>query len=186
MAAVKHTKGVVDLTFLDIEEEEHMTVLLDRLPRSAICKLDLSASLQPGSPGHDGTGNGSASPSKRRQSETITSIRLGNNNIQSIDIIYKSINAALDTSTILWLDLAFNNITNICGKIAENFPFLETLNLHANNIKNFKEVKKLTSVTTLRALSLPHHYLFFYIRIKATTSRRIDLEMAENVGIEIV
>ena len=81
-------------------------------------------------------------------------MRLGNNEIPSIDILYKPLAIALDTTAILWLDLSFNSISKISDTIVNNFPNLSTLHLHVNQISSFAEVKKLANLTDLKALSL--------------------------------
>jgi hypothetical protein len=129
-------RGVVDMTFLDIYEEGDLSQAL-------------TTKFAPASP--DQT---IKSPGKKKAPETIKAIRLGNNEISSIDILYKSISTTLDGTNILWIDLSFNQITKISDGIAKTFPNLATLNLHANKLSRLSEIKKLASVLTLKSVSL--------------------------------
>lgn len=134
--AASPVKGVIDMTFLDIYEEGDFSQAL-------------TTKFAPVSP--DQTAK--ASP-KKKALEIIKAIRLGNNEISSIDILYKSISSTLDCSNILWIDLSFNQITKISEGISATFPNLATLNLHANKLTRLSEVKKLAEITTLKSLSL--------------------------------
>lgn len=132
---INKTHGVLDLTFSDIREEpDFETALITKLPPLALSFTENT------------TG--------RKQTEVIKALRLGNNEIRSMEIIYKFLKNTLDTTNIMWLDLSFNKVETISVNIMKYFPNITTLNLHANRISRLSELRKLALLTTVKAISL--------------------------------
>lgn len=146
----KHTKGVVDLTFMDIKTEGDMTESL---------RQALSAMHAPKSPGGSdtmamtGTGSPTASTRKMKQEE-VTAVRLSNNLLEHMDAVSSPMAALLDTSKILWLDLSFNKLSSISESFPQFFPHVKTIYCHANSITRLSEIKKFALFTNLKSLSL--------------------------------
>lgn len=136
--------GVIDLTFLDIRDENDFQTQfqthLEQYNRSS------SPSKTRGSPDH---GMESPSSGTKRSRKEVKAIRLGNNYLSSVEIIH-SIPARIDSSKILWLDLSFNEISTISEDFALYFPQVTTIYLHANKISKLSEIKKLAKFQNLR------------------------------------
>lgn len=148
--ASAHAKGVVDLTFLEIKDESGISLYIEsRNPNNQTQLLDTSTSLV------DTSGSQSSTRRLRRKKEEIKAVRLSNNIIQDMSIICAPIKASpsLDLSLILWLDLSFNHMINLCDLVSL-FPNLTTIYLHANRIKKMSEVRKLSTLPSLKSLSL--------------------------------
>jgi len=142
--ATKYIKGVIDLTFQEIENDEQLLVLL----RKALTDLHTPPKSA------DGTVR-DLSPGRRRKLEEVTAIRLSNNLLTSVDSICGPMMAALDTSKILWLDLSFNKITKVgSADVAHKFPQVTTIYCHANQISKLSEIKKFGLFPNLKSLSL--------------------------------
>jgi Leucine-rich repeat (LRR) protein len=119
--------GVMDLTFLDISREED---LLDSM--AEVLKAD-----------------------ERSPASSFKALRLANNEIPKLDLIMGPIlSLQFNPSNILWLDLSFNAISSISELIAENFPNITTLYLHANKITKMSDIRKLSGLTKLRSLTM--------------------------------
>ena len=140
-------EGVIDLTFLDIREDSEVSSQLT---------LKLHPPAAPSSPSGKTsqlTALGETqSPTKSRKDE-IKAIRLGNNLLRRMESLYV-IPAQLDGSKLLWLDLSFNDFTAISPDLANHFPNLTTIYLHANKITNLQQIKHLMPLMELRSLSL--------------------------------
>lgn len=139
-------EGVIDLTFLDLREENDVSSQLT---------LKLHPPAAPSSP--SGKSNATTlgetqSPTKSRKDE-IKAIRLGNNLLKRMEALY-TIPQQLDGSKLLWLDLSFNDFTSISPDLVNVFPNLTTVYLHANKISNLQQVKHLANLEQLRSLSL--------------------------------
>jgi hypothetical protein len=151
--AAKHTKGVLDMTFQDISEEDVFTTALEKAIESQVS--------MPGSPGSCpintstpvGREERAGSPGRRKKKEAIKALRISNNRISQVDIICGPMMAALDTSKILWLDLSFNQIKRL-GALAATFPNVTTIYLHANQISRLSELQKLQEFPHLKSLAL--------------------------------
>lgn len=158
MSTSSHVKGVIDLTFLDIKDESGIAAHIDSknpnsltLDASQVQTQTLDFALT------ENTGSSSGSPSRRkRKEEEIKALRLSNNQLTNMDALYAPIKAStlLRTDAVLWLDLSFNQLTNISDHLPALFPNLTTLYLQANNIKRISHVKKLTQLPHLKSLAL--------------------------------
>jgi len=166
-----HVLGVLDLTFLDLEEEADLARGLEErgkhvLPNSPLRKSAVSASTT-----FSGTENASemaltltatgspvGSPSRRKKQtsrEEVKALRLGNNNISLLSILStKTLTHRIDTTKVLWIDLSFNNLEKIAADFAETFPSLTTLHLQANKIAKLSQIKKLGSLKHLKSLAM--------------------------------
>jgi hypothetical protein len=131
-------KGVVDLTFNDLANDADI--------EKCIADKSIHEEQIKGAP---------ISPAKtqRRHAET-KAIRLGNNNIGSLDIVAKGIATAATPVNVEWLDLSFNSIEKITPAFAANFPNLHLLYLQANQIQKLSELKKLQNFKNLKSLTL--------------------------------
>jgi len=85
--------------------------------------------------------------------EDVKAVRLGNNNISELDIICGPLVTQLNASMITWLDISFNGITKISTAMADVFPNITTLYLHANNISKISEIKKLSKFQNLKSVT---------------------------------
>lgn len=143
--------GVVDLTFLDLRNENDLsTKLSEMLNPPAVETINVAsgktaalstATVSPGS------------PSRKGKKCEVKAIRLGNNllvNLESIYVIPQQINSL----NILWLDLSFNEFTRIPTDFGRQFPNVTTVYLHANKISKLSEIKSLGNCEHLRSLSL--------------------------------
>jgi Leucine-rich repeat len=143
MASV-HVKGVLDLTFMDIKEEQDLQNALnsDRVQSIPMKTLNESSPSK-----------GSSSPEKRRKEE-ITAVRIANNEIANASILCSPIGGLLDGSKITWLDLSFNQISILSDDILRAFPNVSTLYLQANKVSRLSEIKKLQELKDLKSLAL--------------------------------
>jgi len=84
----------------------------------------------------------------------VTAVRLSYNNLTSISSLDKAL-AQLVTKPeeLTWLDLSFNKLTCIDSVLAK-FPKLTMLYLHGNNIRDLREVRRLSSLSNLKKLTL--------------------------------
>jgi len=139
-SGTKHTKGVIDLTFQEIENDEQLLTLL----RKALTEL-----LEGGA-----AGRRDVSPGRRRKLEEVTAIRLSNNLLTTMDSICGPMMAAVDTSKILWMDLSFNKIAKVSTDLANKFPNVTTIYCHANQVAKLSEIKKFGLFKNLKSLSL--------------------------------
>ncbi|ESO90673.1 hypothetical protein LOTGIDRAFT_87093, partial [Lottia gigantea] len=81
-------------------------------------------------------------------------LRLNNNSLTEISLLPEIItNLFKDARSLGWLDLSFNDLTNI-DPILCQFTGLEILYLHGNQITNISEMDKLQTLTNLRKLTL--------------------------------
>ena len=122
-----------------------------------------------------------SSPTRKKQPEVIKAIRLGNNSISMFQILYQPLSLGLDVSTILWIDLSFNNLSAVDEEMANALPNLTTLNLHANQISRLKELKKISAFKNLHALTLfgnpveEHKHYRNFILYNCPTLTQFDL-----------
>lgn len=94
-------------------------------------------------------------PTKGPNKKYMTrSIWLNNNNLEHFSDLEKFVNDFLEIPEELgWLDLSFNNLTDIDDSI-EKFENLRILYLHGNNINTFEKLQKLKGLKHLRSLTL--------------------------------
>jgi Leucine-rich repeat (LRR) protein len=158
---MSYVDGVLDLTFHEISDESSLNSEITQKI------LFLTASLSPtrktspsktfGQTSENQYGNTSpqppSSPKSKFRKKNVKAIRLGNNDISSTSIL-TTIPAHFDTSKLAWLDLSFNNISDIFNEFPKLFPNVSTIYLHANRISKLSEVKKLGELEHLRSLSL--------------------------------
>lgn len=165
-----HVKGVIDMTFLDIREEADFKIGFDLRYTSKLITLAVpspTAVMTTTNTKKENTittdknnsPSRSKSPSKKNSSmiastEEIKAIRIANNEISSIDIIFPTITTILDGNKILWIDLSFNFIIKISPDLAKLLPNLTTLYLHANKISKLAEIKKLSGLVNLKSVAL--------------------------------
>ena len=147
MTISTHTAAdvVLELTFFDVAEESDLHSSLDeKYPTLKLKSEDSGASK----------GVGSEDPKLLRQLKQQKAVRLSNNLIRNMSIIIAPLQPILTFDNIRWLDLSFNQITGVSDAILTAFPNLSTLYLHANKISKLSDVKKLSTLTSLRTLSL--------------------------------
>jgi len=154
---------VIDLTFLDLQEESEFTAaLIDKIQQyRARSPPRRSVSPSATTTTNPATGENAVvtiSPSGKSRyavsdRRTIRAIRLGNNYLPSIKCIFTAPHH-LRAENILWLDLSFNHITHISPDICKYFPNVRTIYLHANKISRLSEIKHLEGLTELHSLSL--------------------------------
>uniref|UniRef100_A0A0G4F412 Leucine-rich repeat-containing protein 51 n=1 Tax=Chromera velia CCMP2878 TaxID=1169474 RepID=A0A0G4F412_9ALVE len=84
-----------------------------------------------------------------------TSVRLSNNEIQSLEILPQALLHVMPhpAARLLWLDVSFNKLRRIEDSLLQ-FPNLHTLYLHANKFTKLKEVDKLRELPGLKTLTL--------------------------------
>ncbi|KAJ1445237.1 hypothetical protein M885DRAFT_626368 [Pelagophyceae sp. CCMP2097] len=84
-------------------------------------------------------------------------VRLANNRIALLEgdtpIAAALAEVVHDVSALRWVDLSFNSISHV-GAAFQPFSGLAVLYLHANGISDFREVKHLSKLTSLRSLTL--------------------------------
>jgi Leucine-rich repeat (LRR) protein len=147
--AAKHTKNVLDLTFMDIENEEN---LMDM--------IRAESGKQIRSPSKKSMALMTAGPKSLTQPipdpEVIKAVRLANNKLENLEQVVGPMLANVDTGNILWLDLSFNNISSLGSEVAVPAAFanVTTIYLHANNISKLGQLKKLRSFPNLKSLTL--------------------------------
>jgi Leucine-rich repeat (LRR) protein len=150
---------VLDLTFLDIRDESEFTSALSDKIHQYRARSPTRRFPSPSSSGVMGEMTISSSPSKEKSRYAVSdrrkirAIRLGNNYIPRLDILFSS-SQFLRTENILWLDLSFNHITKLCPDLARYFPNVRTINLHANQISSLPEIKNFANLTELHSLTL--------------------------------
>ena len=128
-----HVKGVLDLTFADIKEENDLQTTLTS-DRVLSIPLATTSSMN--------------SPDKKTKSalEEVKAIRLANNEISSVSILSNPFTNFIDTTKIEWLDLSFNRIEKLDESFVMAFPQVTTLYLQANQITRLTELKKLAGM----------------------------------------
>lgn len=150
---------VLDLTFLDIRDDSEFTTALSDKIQQYRARSPPRRPASPSATGNMGDTTGTSSPTKEKSRYAVTdrrkirAIRLGNNYIERIDILF-SAPQFLRCENILWLDLSFNNITKLSGDLARFFPNVRTIYLHANQISSLPEIKKFENLTELHSLTL--------------------------------
>lgn len=91
---------------------------------------------------------------KKQQKLPVTAIKLSYNQLTSISGLFEALTEILEKpEELTWLDLSYNNLTSI-DSVLTKFPKLSMLYLHGNNIRDLKEVKKLSCLTKLKKISL--------------------------------
>jgi len=168
MVGVKHTKGVVDLTFMEIAAEEQ---LLDLMKSG--CETQIKSPKKAGVLTGEGFGTTAGgeekqmaepparakppgSPPRRDNApEVVKAVRLANNLITNMGVLCSPMMQCCDTQNILWFDLSFNQI-NVVGSetFTSTFPNVATIYLHANNISKLSQLKKLKMYPNLKSLTL--------------------------------
>ncbi|CAC5361010.1 Leucine-rich repeat-containing protein 51 [Mytilus coruscus] len=99
------------------------------------------------------------SPRKGKQPEpeggksSSKCLRLNNNSLTEVGPLMELVVTKFENPSLLaWLDLSFNELTNIHPVITE-FENLQILYLHGNMIKDLKEIEKLSVMKSLRKLT---------------------------------
>ena len=155
--SIKHTKGVLDLTFADIGTEEALAKALitgvTQQISSPVKKAIIDVTDDSNREMSSNVAGNVKSP-KKRELEVVKAVRLSNNLLENMEFLNGPFLNALDTSQILWLDLSFNKFVNISEAMATNFPNVTTIYLHANNISRLSQLKKLKLFPNLKSLSL--------------------------------
>jgi hypothetical protein len=150
---------VLDLTFLDIRDESEFTLALSDKIRQYRARSPTRRSPSPSSYGLMGETAVSWSQPKEKSRYAVTdrrkirAIRLGNNYIPRMDMLFSS-SQYLRTENILWLDLSFNLITKMSPDLARFFPNVRTIYLHANQINSLPEIRNFSNLTELHSLTL--------------------------------
>ena len=137
-----HVKGVLDLTFADIKEENDLQTALTS---DRVAGVPLSTTMNSNSP--DKT-------KKKSSLEEVKAIRIANNEISNVSILCNPLTSQLDTTKISWLDLSFNRIEKLDDSLFSTFPNVTTLYLQANQITKLTELKKLALFPQIRSLAL--------------------------------
>ena len=99
-----------------------------------------------------------------------------------MDILFGKLAASVDRDEIRWIDLSFNHISEISPELYKYFPYLETINLQANQISKIKEVRNLIPVARLKSFSMNgnpcekfKHYRKFCLFTLHNTLRKFDM-----------
>jgi hypothetical protein len=103
------------------------------------------------------SGSPNSSPTRRRRGESgeeIKAIRLANNLIENLNILYGPMSRALDCSSVQWIDISFNAIKNIPDSFIALFPNVTTVYCHANQVAKLSVAKKFAGFPALKSLSL--------------------------------
>ena len=150
MASTKHTKGVLDLTFMDIENEDSLLENIRNESDKQISSPSKKAMLMMTQPAPMiGVTQPIADP------ECIKAVRLSNNKLESLEQLVGPFMANVDTSKVLWLDLSFNSLAALgSDAVPTAFPNVTTIYLHANNISKLGQLKKLKNFPNLKSLTL--------------------------------
>ena len=162
MAGIKHTKGVLDLTWLDLSSEESLAEQLKiavntqiKSPSKKTGALASKDANQNTQTKNNMEGGATLSPtSPKREPEVVKAVRLSNNLLHNMEHLNGPFLSAVDSSQILWLDLSFNKFVNVSEAMATTFPNITTIYLHANNISRLSQLKKLKMFPKLKSLSL--------------------------------
>lgn len=146
-------EGVLDLTFLEIlTENDFIKHLQEKLSPKETEDLTATTSTST-SPNNTASQTQKKKKKSAINKDSIKAIRLGNNNINDLSILY-NISNYINPENILWFDLSFNSIEKIPIEFLTLFPNLTTIYLHANSISNLSEIKNLSNLANLRSLSL--------------------------------
>lgn len=163
MAEAPLVAGVLDLTFLEITDEQTLcneitekSLKLEKTFNPGRSKRNVLSSTNAEDDLALSPTRRSASPCRRLPDEdtTVKGIRLSNNIIRDMRMLVSPLAELLDVSKILWLDLSFNDISAISPALATAAPNLTTLYLHANKISKLSDIKKLSSFENLKSLTL--------------------------------
>lgn len=94
-------------------------------------------------------------PSRTLKDRYVTStLWISNNQLSSMEGLQRLVDRVLeDPAQLSWLDLSFNEITEI-GENIENFPNLKILYVHGNKISNIADTLRLRKLKSLRSLTL--------------------------------
>ena len=114
-SGIKHTKGVLDLTWLDLSSEEGLAEQLKQAVSTQIkspSKQKEMTETKSNTKSRNNSNIESAplSPtSPKREPEVVKAVRLSNNLLENMDALNGPFSSALDSSQILWLDLSSIN-----------------------------------------------------------------------------
>ena len=146
-----HVRGVLDLTFADIKEENDLQTALTS---ERVLSIPLS------------TISSTNSPDKKKKAalEEVKAIRLANNDISSVSILSNPFTSFIDTNKISWLDLSFNRIEKLDESFVIAFPQVTTLYLQANQITRLTELKKLSGMDRLCSFIIISLYTIYSSR----------------------
>lgn len=137
MPTANQTQGVLDLTFLNLKDENDV----DRILSEKVLAFQNQTTDSP-------------SKTTKRNAQEIRAIRLSNNLIESLDVFVSTLPKSLDCSKVLWVDLSFNNVRIITEGFINLFPNITTIYLHANKISKLSELKKMSAFSSLKSLTL--------------------------------
>jgi Leucine-rich repeat (LRR) protein len=156
--AADHVKGVLDLTFLNIQDESQFgSSIIEK--KSSLLSSSSSSPSKLGKPSRKSDTNNQAellasSFALSTEGEEIKALRLSNNEIVDMSIIVSPIIQNMNPSLIQWLDLSFNHITSVAEIVATSLPNMTTLYLHANKISKLSDIKIIASFTQLKSLTM--------------------------------
>lgn len=157
MSSVKHTRGVLDLTFMDIDNEENLAETLRTQTSFQIRSLGKNKTSSQALTGElSQPAGGRVKLSGTNAPESVQAIRLSNNRIANLDTLLGPMIANIDTKDIQWLDLSFNAIANFghAENVSMTFPNVTTIYLHANKVSRLSQLKKLRAFPNLKSLTL--------------------------------
>ena len=84
----------------------------------------------------------------------ITTVRMGSNRLKDLDQLHECLSHVMHSSErVRWFDFSSNCIQRVGISLAK-FKDLTVLHLHANNIKNFNEIKPLSELIKLTNITL--------------------------------
>jgi hypothetical protein len=152
MSSIKHTRGVLDLTFMDIDSEE---TLAERIRTESALQIK-SPSKKSGNTAVLAGEVQAGGKSKGAEAEKVRAVRLSNNRVKTLDTLVGPMVANIDTKEIQWLDLSFNHIQSFghADNVSAAFQNITTIYMHANKVSRLSQVKKLKAFPNLKSLTL--------------------------------
>lgn len=149
-----HVSGVIDLTWLDIEDESQLVESInEKNPNNRLSLTSTGGNEKTTASGSIDSPESSNQSPKRRGKEDIKALRMSYNKITNMSILTNPFAQLLDPLKIQWLDLSFNAINGISETLIASVPNLTTLCLHANKISKLSDIKKLKVLSSLKSLS---------------------------------
>mmetsp|Transcript_4990 Transcript_4990/g.5880 ORF Transcript_4990/g.5880 Transcript_4990/m.5880 type:complete len:228 (-) Transcript_4990:154-837(-) len=146
VVASHHTPSVVSIL-----QQNNIPLINNNDRTTRMGNMDLAQLGTSGKKGEEGKKEGVRKKSYKKVCRTLF---LNNNEIRSIDKLFSILEVVMNfPAKLKFLDLSFNYLTTIDEEIL-NFPELKTLYLHGNYIYQLEEVKKLSDLSQLLALTL--------------------------------
>jgi hypothetical protein len=148
---LKHTRGVLDLTFMDIDSEETLT---ERIRTEYALQIK-SPSKRKGNTAVL-AGEVPAVGKSKVAEEKVQAVRLSNNRVKTLDTLVGPMVANIDSKDIQWLDLSFNQIQSFghAENVSAAFENITTIYMHANKVSRLSQIKKLKAFPKLKSLTL--------------------------------